>query len=57
MATPPAMDTFVVLLPLFLLFGPGVDDLEAGVDFDFDLGNPRSDTSVPAAEGGGREDG
>lgn len=49
--TPPAIDTLVAL-PLFLPEGPGVDVREFGFDFDLDFGTPRSDTNIPAADGG-----
>ena len=55
MGTPPVMLTLVVAL--FLLpepdAGPGVDVRDTGVDRDLGLGTPRSETSKPAAEGGG----
>lgn len=49
MGVPPAMEILVVV---FLAPGPGVDDLELGLEFglDLDLGTgSRSETKVPAA--------
>ena len=52
------MDIFVVVVGLLLLLlreeeGPGVDVRETGLDFGLGLGRPRSETRVPAADGGG----
>lgn len=54
MGTPPAMDTLVVL-PLFLEDGPGVDARDVGFDFELGLRRPRSDTNEPVADGGSFE--
>jgi hypothetical protein len=35
-----------------LVVGPGVDDREVGVDLGLDFGARRSETRLPAAEGG-----
>lgn len=56
MGTPPAMDILVALPLLFLPDGPGVDVREFGFDFGLGFGRPRSDTSVPVADGGTLED-
>ena len=41
--------------PWFLEPGPGVEVRDTGFDFGFGLGRPRSETRVPAADGGGFE--
>jgi hypothetical protein len=55
---PPVIETLVVVLVVVVLReedGPGVEVRETGLDLGLDLGTPRSDTSVPMAEGGGFE--
>jgi hypothetical protein len=57
---PPAIE---ILVAAVLDPGPGVEDretgLEPGLEFglDLDFGTPRSETRVPAAEGGGLDGG
>lgn len=56
MGTPPAIEILVVLPLLFRPNGPGVDARELGFDLGFGFGIPRSDTSVPVADGGALEE-
>lgn len=55
MGVPPAMEIFVGVFLLLVLVGPGVEVRETGLDCVLGLGFglPRSETSVPWADGGG----